>query len=61
MDDPKKRDAPTWRPLHHDRRDMDSGIYPVSEGHFEPLAMPRQSVRAKGASVAPLRARLRRR
>lgn len=61
MDDPEKRNAPTWRPPPPGREDMESGIYPVERGTFEPVVMPRQFVRAKGSKVAPLRARLRRR
>lgn len=59
MEDPKKRNVPTWRPPPG-REDMTSGIYPVDEGTFEPVVMPRQTARARGAKVAPLRTRWRR-
>jgi len=59
MDDSEKRNTPTWRPPPG-RGDMESGIYPVDEGSFEPVPMPRQSVRARGPKVAPLRTRFKR-
>ena len=54
--------VPTWRPglKEEFREEQDSGVFPIGEGTFEPVVMPRQSVRARGSKVAPLRARLRR-
>lgn len=61
------QNVPTWRPLsaREEPREMESGVFPVEpgpreRGGFEPVIMPRQSVRARGSKVAPLRARLRR-
>jgi len=65
MAEPKNlQNVPTWRP-HSERENMESGVFPVDglpsvQGGFEPVIMPRQSVRARGSKVAPLRARLRR-
>jgi hypothetical protein len=60
MDQPKNlHNVPTWRP-GDEPRDMESGVFPVDDGPFEPVVMPRQWVRPRGAKVAPLRARTRR-
>jgi len=59
MNEPKNsRNLPTWRPPP-ERADMESGVYPIDRGGFEPVIMPRQWARARGPKVAPLRARFR--
>jgi hypothetical protein len=69
MAEPKNlQNVPTWRPHSKPNEragDMESGVFPVDDafrqqGGFEPVVMPRQSARARGSKVAPLRARLRR-
>jgi hypothetical protein len=68
MAEPKNlQNVPTWRPrsTREEAGEMDSGVFPVEaglldQGCFEPVVMPRQSARARGSKVAPLRARLRR-
>ncbi len=60
MDQSKNlHNVPTWRPGTQSE-DSESGIFAIEDGPFEPVEMPRQWVRPRGAKVAPLRARLRR-